>query len=867
MEIIVTHANTDFDALASLVATSRLYPSAYPLAPHKPNRNVREFLALYGDEIRLFEPDDLPRQPVTCMILVDTQHIPRLEGLGLRPADSVSLIVYDHHPKSSELPAEAEFHTGETGATSTLMVELLLSSEMSISQVEATLYLAGIYEDTGHLTFADTTARDLRAAAWLLEQGANLQMVQRLLTHVITFHQRQIFEELLRTAETFHCHDHTIVLATASAPGTTEELSVVANHLMALLEPDALFLLIKLDGHVQLIARSTTEEVNVGAILSELGGGGHPRAAAALVKVADLDALKADLKAALQRRVAPALSVEQVMVRRVIELRADATAADAHREMLRLGIPLAVVVDGQGVVTGAVSRRDVDRALHHGLPNLMLKTFMRRRPPMVNATDPVSKARTLMVETDMAALPVVEEGRLVGTILATDILRTWPGAPQPGATAVDLSQELEQALSEGLMDILRLIGVKASEMGYRAYLVGGIVRDVVLHIRNFDVDVVVEGDAIKLGKAIASALGLEIVTHPRFGTAKLDTARLEGVPREAGTIDLATARTEFYARPGALPTVQPSSLRLDLLRRDFTVNTLAVSLNPSSFGRLIDHFGGLRDLEKKLLRVLHNFSFVEDPTRMLRAARLEARLGFRVEERTEELIHQAVELGLLETVSRERIYNELDLIMKEEKPEKALSKLSKWGVLGQIHPGLVFDDRSVRWFEQARAELSTVPAGSSQQLVATYFCLLALSIPVEEHGALVANLGLRKSTRAAVLAIDDALDKLEKLGPEPDPGDLVVALRSVPEPTLWAIRIARASTEVAGAVAAYLDHLRHVRPELGGDFLRSLGLPPGPAYRRILTELLKEKARGRLPTTSDEVEWMRAQVEELRSRA
>lgn len=860
MEIAATHANTDFDGLASLVAVGRLYPNAYLLAPQKPSRNVREFLTLYGDELRFFEAGDLPRRPVTCIILADTQHLPKLEALGLVRAEKVSIVVYDHHPRSAELPWDAEFHTGEVGATSTLMVELLSSQDISLSQVEATLLLAGIYEDTGNLTFPDTSARDLKAAAWLLEQGANLQMVQRLLTHVITFHQRQIFEELMKNAETFQCHDHTVVMASAVAPGNAEELSVLANHLMALLEPEALFLLIKLDGHIQVIARSRTGEVNVGAVLAEVGGGGHTRAAAALVKGLDLAELKEKLREILEERVAPALTVGQIMVRRFIRLAPETSAADAHRELLSAGIPLAVVMGPKEEILGVVSRRDVDRAVHHGLSQVPVRSFLRRRPTFVLPTDPVAKARTLMAEADLTALPVVENGRVVGTVLATDILRTWPGAPQPGSTALDVSQRLETAYAPALMGLIRKIGVTASELGYRAYLVGGVVRDLLLGVPNFDIDVVVEGDAIRLAKAVGGQFQLRVVTHPRFGTAKLDLSGLEGLPHEIGTLDLATARTEYYSRPGALPTVQPSSLRLDLLRRDFTVNTLAISLNPSSFGRLIDHFGGLKDLENRLLRVLHNFSFVEDPTRMLRAARLETRLRFRVEERTEELIRHASELRVLETVSRERIYGEFSLIMQESEPEGALIRLNGWGLLQQIHPHLSFDPSRADLFRRARIE---VPPAHQE---ATYFCLLALSVPLEEMPLFVANLGLQKANRRAVVALPEVVKRVERLLPDPDPGELVVALDGLPEASLWAVTLGWQDAPVAEAVRTYLLYLRKVRPCLGGDFLRQLGLPPGPIYRRLLTELLKQKVRGLLPTEEDEARWLSNRVEALKAQ-
>ena len=249
----------------------------------------------------------------------------------------------------------------------------------------------------------------------------------------------------------------------------------------------------------------------------------------------------------------------------------------------------------------------------------------------------------------------------------------------------------------------------ASALSFPLYAVGGFVRDLLLGQPNFDVDLVVEGDAIRLAQALAQRFGGRVRSHRRFGTAKWILPESLTLTNDDGTtyagselpesLDFVTARTEFYEHPTALPTVERSSIKQDLHRRDFTINTLAVRLTPDHWGELLDFYGGRKDLADGMIRVLHSLSFVEDPTRILRAARFEQRFAFRIEPRTEELIAGA--LDLLDRVSAERVRHELELILAEAEPERALCRLGELNVLARLHPQLRCD----AWFRAKASEL------------------------------------------------------------------------------------------------------------------------------------------------------------------
>ena len=257
--------------------------------------------------------------------------------------------------------------------------------------------------------------------------------------------------------------------------------------------------------------------------------------------------------------------------------------------------------------------------------------------------------------------------------------------------SVNLAQEMEEQIPHDLLEFILKAGGLAQKQQQRLYLVGGAVRDLLLERCTLDIDLVVEGDAIKMAQDLAPINQSKVTLHSRFGTAKLQWRN-----RSA---DITTARAETYARPGALPTVRPGTIAEDLARRDFTVNAMAIELNPQHFGELIDPHDGWRDIEKRLIRVLHEKSFIDDATRIWRALRYEQRLDFNIEPLTLKLIKR--DIDRLDTISGDRIRHELELVLKEELPEKALQRAGELGVLSKIHPSLKGDDWLVETFTTA----------------------------------------------------------------------------------------------------------------------------------------------------------------------
>ncbi|MBL7184145.1 MAG: CBS domain-containing protein [Anaerolineae bacterium] len=853
MEVILTHENTDFDALASLLGAWKLYPDAIPVLPRRPNRNLRHFLTLYWDELPFVRVDDLPRRRIERVILVDTQALAQLKGMSSR----TKVRIIDHHALDRELAPGMTYSGEEIGATTTLLVEQISEARLPLSPIEATLCLLGIYEDTGSLSYPSTTPRDVRCAAWLLEQGANLEVVNKFLHHPLSEEQHQLYNQLLENSQTHEFDGQSVVIATASVEGYIEEISTLAHKLRDLFEPAALFVLVELDEHIQLVARSSSDTIDVAEIAARLDGGGHSQAAAAVIRGQSLAQVQARLLELLKAHVKPAVTVGQIMSYGVHTLPPDTTVADAAEMMRRYGHEGFPVVE-EGQIVGILTRGQIDKALQLGFDNVSVNFYMYTGEVSVRPDDPVQKLQDVMMEHSLGQVPVVEEGEIIGIVTRTDLIKLWSAPPKRPRRA-EIAQLIEDALPAPLLKLIRKASQTATQMGSSLYVVGGFVRDLLLGTPTLDLDLVVEGNAIALAKRLQKKVGGRVTSHARFGTAKLI---LDEKAFPIPYLDFVTARTEFYEHPTALPQVERSSIKQDLHRRDFTINTLAICLDPDRYGELLDFYGGEQDLKRKLIRVLHSLSFVEDPTRMLRAARLEQRLGFHLEERTEELVGNA--LDLLDRTTGERIRHELHLILEEKMPEGALCRLDELGVLAQIHPRLRCDDWLRERFKRLRGSLeagSWELATGDQRLETSilYLALLTYRLSAPDLQSLVKRLKIASADATLLRQVNVLLFSTSELVKERQPSAIYRLLKHYSGPAIFVLWIATDSESVRERLELYHRTLRFVEPEIDGEYLKAMGLQPSPLFGHILSALRDACLDGEVSSLEEE----EAFVEEL----
>ncbi len=472
----------------------------------------------------------------------------------------------------------------------------------------------------------------------------------------------------------------------------------------------------------------------------------------------------------------------------------------------------------------------------------------------------------VLTAENIGRVPVVEGGKVVAIVTRKDVLRAEHGdgyldrgLPRVrGAATARFLSSVEGLLPPDVRGAIREAGALAGEQGMRAHVVGGFVRDMLLGRANLDVDVVVEGDGIAFAQEAARRMEGRVKMHRRFGTAVLVLSRTLHM-------DVTSARTEYYTRPGALPTVERSSLRQDLLRRDFSINAMAASIVPETFGQIADPFGGLRDLDRGVIRALHSLSFVEDPTRVLRAARFETRFGFKMDPSTLSLARHAVEMGLLDDISGARIRAELYDILAEEPATPALKRLQELGALEVVVPDGAVAKTVLKSVKDTEAALASMPAGCGARLRREVALMAALSAGCDPRDVerWVRRLRLGRETgRAPVEVAESGKSVLRALSDKRGMRDsrlhaLLAPL--APETVAW-LRSASGRTALE-RVDRYLCDLSHVKPAVSGRDLIEMGAQPSPAFSAILAAALADRLDGRAVGREPELANLRRRAE------
>jgi tRNA nucleotidyltransferase (CCA-adding enzyme) len=408
---------------------------------------------------------------------------------------------------------------------------------------------------------------------------------------------------------------------------------------------------------------------------------------------------------------------------------------------------------------------------------------------------------------------------------------------------INFGKLIEKQLPPTLVNFMWVAGELANSRGEKLYLVGGIVRDLLLGQANLDLDLVVEGDAIELAQQLRKINQGKITTHPHFNTAKLQW--------DNWSVDLATARSETYAKPGVLPTVTPSSIGNDLYRRDFTINAMAICLNPGYYGKLVDSYGGRDDLQNKRIRVLHEKSFTDDATRIWRALRYEQRLDFHLERKTLTLLQR--DIPMLDTISADRIRYEIECILGEKYPEKVFRRAEELGVLATLHSALKGNGRLAEKFDQARRLCSPEPPEFN-----LYLALLAYPLTVEEAEHLISRLNLSKSSAQTLRDSVAIKGKMRSLAtPGISPSVIYSLLHSFSSPAMVANSLATESPVASQNIHLFLNRLKYIQVSLTGDDLIQMGIAPGPQIGEILELLHKARLNGKITTRQEEEEMVK----------
>lgn len=882
LTVITTHVNADFDAVASLLAAQKLYPDSVVIFPGSQEPTLRNFfINSMAYLFNMVDINSIDFSKIRRLVLVDTRQPGRIGKLAsIVDRADLEIHVYDHHPSMpNDIKGSYEL-IASTGATVTLLIEIIQKRQIEIEPDEATILISGIYEDTGSFTFPSTTAQDFNAAAILLDKGANLNTVSDLISREISPEQVGLLNDMLQGSIHFNIHGIDVVVTTVNTDNYVPDFAFLVHKMIRMENLNAIFALAQMGNKIYIVARSRVPEVDVGAILKSINGGGHPYAAAGTIRDKTLVQAQHELVDLLYKKIRSRHLAADLMTSPAITASFNINCGTAHDLLTRYNINALVVVrniDGKDRLEGYITRQVIEKALYHKLDHVQITEYMTTDVQYVTPGSDILEIQEKIIENKQRVLPVLDKGNICGVITRTDLLNhlvrksqlTAENMPDPVKNDVrartrNVKKFLQERHSPRILDILKGIGETAGEMHVNAYVIGGFVRDLFLYRSNEDIDIVIEGEAIAFARKYAKKVGARVHTYRKFSTAVV-------IFEDGFKVDVAAARMEYYRFPADLPTVEMSSLKLDLFRRDFTINTLAIHLNPENFGTLIDFFIGLKDIKEKTIRVLHNLSFVEDPTRVFRAIRFEQRFDFSIGKLTQGLIKNAVKMEFFKRLSGRRVFNEIRLILEEATPAPAIIRMNDYNLLKVIHPSLVLDKELIDLLESAKKVIDWFDLlflEESYKRWIVYLLILTRHADKEISGEICERLelspGYSKLFCNDRFEADKCIHWLEYSLPVSNSA-LYKRLETFKTELILYMMAASGQERVKKAISHFFTKLRYIRTSITGDDLIKMGLEPGPVFRRIFEAVRDAKLNDQIRDREDEIRFVKDFIQDKKS--
>lgn len=858
MDLITTHQNADLDGLASMVAVARLCapaasapgaPPAEPLVlalPGGMEADTHRFWREHAAELPPLLAQAALRQalqgPLGRLLVVDTSNATRLGVIGENVGRFAQVRAWDTHPPSpDDLPREPML---AAGACTSVLVHALAAAGITPTPVEAGLFLLGIHQDTGHFTFAATSSVDHEAAVQCCRWGAPLDWPGRYVPKGFTRAQLALLETMARHVEMIDDGVSQVALMALELADYEPNLAVLVEQLREAEQWRAALAVVSYGERAFCIARSRGH-LDVGAVMRAIGGGGHADAASAVLRGVTLSDAVQLVRQTVRDFMGQQVTAGQLAARPVFAMAATTPIHEVTDALHKRRINCVPLTRGRGKTLryiGMATRQDVDAAMRHGLGARPVIEISGHAPTWIPPGTPLAKLRHELVAGPrrvlLVGIPPHADGVLTrGLVLRASVDDT---DPSPSRRAPQAHVVLAMARKHfGVMwPIFENIAALASERGMASYLVGGTVRDLFLGAGGRDFDIVVEGDATKLARAAARKFGGEAYVSEGFGTAIWETAA-------GAAIDFASARSEYYEAPGALPKVEHASLNQDLFRRDFTVNAMALALSGPAPGKVHDPYGGYADLKAGVLRVLHGLSFHDDPTRALRAVRFAARFDFALAPDTQGLLKAAVRAGVMERLSQERLGAELELLLNEREVVHGFRLLSQWNLSVVIHPELAAGRSLVDRLseaQKARLRLESVMAELPSQADVLWLVIASgLPVPLRPSRSRLVGGGKERRQRwlkgpervaAALQELQHDVATWTRALANLDAAERVVVFAQAPndrdrDNMLW--------WERSG---------RHIRSAINGDTLRELGFREGPRFKHALTAALDAARKG-----------------------
>lgn len=873
MKIVLTHISPDFDAIASAYGALKLHSCDHIAVVTNMEPNVYEYIKSTGVELplkRYSQADIEAAGAIEELYITDCKQKKRLGNLAALLNKAEKITIYDHHTAYAQDIDTDNGIVRAIGSTSTILTELLKKAKVSLNRFEATLLALGIYEDTGLLTFQSTLPEDAFAAAYLIGIGIDHSALGDFIKRDLNSVQVMILNELLLNLFIVTVGEVRIAVSFASIEEYVDEVAYIAQRLMSMEGLESLFILVSAGDRIVLVGRSRTSKVDVSSVVRQFGGGGHASAASAIIKDMFLPEALERLKFVLREYIKPVKTISEIMNSPVKYVSSGSSFKKAMEMTMKYNLNHMPVVE-KGRTVGIISRKDILHGIKHGLDKEPVNDIMQVEFDTVNPYTPFYAAEEIMVNKGQKLLPVEDAGGIVGVVTRTDLLRLMHEEITLRSAQADkarrdmfisrsrvVSDLLKDNLPKDILAVLKDIGRFAESRGVKAYVVGGFVRDLLMGNKNFDIDIVTEGDATAFAKEYSKEKGCKAIIHDKFKTAMVI---LPGSLK----IDFATARTEYYMTPAAAPEVEESSVRNDLFRRDFTINAMAVRLDGSQYGRLLDFFSGQKDINEKKIRALHSLSFVDDPSRAFRAIRFAVRFGFDIGAHTERLIKHAESLNLFGQLLGSRLFLELKYILEEKGYVKALEMMKKYDLLRFYSPGISFDASMLEKFERLETLIGwyNIQIGDKIELWKARLEILFSNLNAAEFAGASNKFDL-PSKNAGELAEDKrrmnyAMQSFRRYK-EPSPSLITRLCENLSREGLLALAAVLGNSK-QNMVKDYITEYSRVKIECCGDDIIALGVKKGPDVKIVIKALKDNKLDGLIKDRGEEEAFIRKYAE------
>jgi tRNA nucleotidyltransferase (CCA-adding enzyme) len=900
MIVICSHISCDLDAFSSMIAARLLFPEAKISLCGATEESVKQIINEFPEKFDIIKEKSIPLDQLKSVILVDNSNFDRAGKVGayLKANPGLPVICFDHHFQTKH-PERFVFYKNEAyGACTTVMVKEMIERGITPDPLTAGFLALGIYADTGSLLSVNTCADDLSALAFLLNVGASLSFVKKYLQPQFTTEEIVIMNQLVSSKEEFEIKGVKIHYFKIELEKELFNISQLLQYIRRSENILCFFCFIILPGKTLIIARSDYAFIQVNGILAEFGGGGHPSSGSASILGLSSELIQKRVFQLIQESIIKNGTVADIMSRHLECAEVETSIYEVGKKLSNYHFG-AIPILKQGKVVGIVTKKDVGQAILHHYGSKSVDYIMSTDLIAISPDTSVYKAQEILINKNIGRLPVIVQGengneKLVGIVSRRDILKS--NYEQHIALSQNVFENVSgylRKLNPQIVQVIEKISMFADSLEVDAWLVGGFVRDLLMNRESMDIDIVIEGDAIEFASSLAERFQLSYASFPQFRTAIVvfKTGHRIYNKEMQIKIDFASARSEIYEKPGILPSVEMSSLKNDLYRRDFTINSMAIQINGSHYGKLFDFFNGRRDIQIGIIKILNNMSFSDDPTRILRAIRFEQRYQFKIDQKTKHLLLSALHLNLLKKIAVERIRQELVKACDDEHVFRFFERLGELGILNHLNVNLEISQEKINQMQKVSKLILWYHESFRYKPLKkwiVYICILCQDMSLrsalkffEQYKfptvikAIYRDFYDRACSSSFQLSRKDlpnnlhafqqsekendkSLSYLTKQASELSRGEFAWSLKNVSHEALIALLAVINEEDTIGKLKNYLLYDAEEKTVLNGDDLIELGIAEGKLVGIILKDLYIQKLNHHLLKREDEIELVKS---------